>query len=70
MFLAAAQDNLDGKTVRVILDDEANRGDYADTGKPRDHGTPQHNGAWYRWGFEQNRTAECNTWLAGSDDVS
>ncbi|MBF6144308.1 neutral zinc metallopeptidase [Nocardia nova] len=44
------------------------RGDQA--GDMRDHGTPDHYGAWYDQGHDNNRTWMCNTWNSPSDSVS
>lgn len=39
-------------------------------GYPRDHGSPANNHRWFRQGFEQNRTQQCNTWRASAVTVS
>lgn len=39
-------------------------------GDMRDHGTPDHGGAWYDQGHDNNRTWMCNTWASPSDAVS
>jgi len=46
-----------------------NRGDEHHSG-PRDHGTSEHTRAWWQQGATTNRTQKCNTWAAGSADVS
>lgn len=29
---------------------------------PRNHGTPKHNGMWYKQGFDRKKAYQCNTW--------
>jgi len=62
-----------GSITRAMLDatarDQARRGDYPETGQPRDHGTPANNGAWFGQGVRLNQTSQCNTWEAQSDSV-
>ncbi|WP_245997849.1 neutral zinc metallopeptidase [Nocardia pseudobrasiliensis] len=50
------------------LYDNYHRGDQP--GDMRDHGTEAHNGGWFETGYRNNRTQQCNTWLAASGDVS
>lgn len=34
---------------------------------PRSHGTPKHNGMWYKQGFDRRKAYQCNTWkISGS----
>ncbi|WP_063047070.1 neutral zinc metallopeptidase [Nocardia pseudovaccinii] len=39
-------------------------------GDARDHGTGQNAGDWFAQGYKTDRTPQCNTWLASSDDVA
>jgi predicted metalloprotease len=55
--------------VDQFLYDGYDRGDW-DSSKPRDHGSPQNNGAWQEHGYRNNRGNYCNTWLAESKHVS
>ncbi|WP_143219378.1 neutral zinc metallopeptidase [Actinokineospora bangkokensis] len=55
--------------VRDMLADGYNRGDW-NQNVPRDHGSPQHYGAWQEHGYKNNRTGPCNTWAAAAADVS
>lgn len=55
--------------VDQFLFDGYDRGDW-DSNKPRDHGSPQNNGAWQEHGYRNNRGNYCNTWAAGSEHVS
>ena len=32
---------------------------------PRNHGTPKHNGMWYKQGFDRREAYQCNTWTIG-----
>ncbi|WP_424184440.1 neutral zinc metallopeptidase [Actinokineospora sp. G85] len=57
------------QVVRDMLQDGYTRGDWKQ-GAPRDHGSPQHTGAWQEHGYKNNRTAPCNTWSAAPADVS
>lgn len=50
------------------LQDNYRRGD--SPGDVRDHGTKQHYGLWWEWGYSNNRVQKCNTWNATSDVVS
>jgi uncharacterized protein len=43
---------------------------FRDTVPDDTHGTVKHQVAWGRAGFDNNRTASCNTWLAKTEDVS
>lgn len=73
MFLTASvgQGSIDRTIYTEAAEDEAQRGDYPEqTGNPRDHGTPAHNGGWWTTGTSKNRTAECDTWDASPADVS
>lgn len=73
MFLTASvgRGSIDRTIYTEAAEDEAQRGDYPEeTGHPRDHGTPAHNGGWWQTGTSKNRTAECDTWDAASADVS
>ncbi|TDH48693.1 hypothetical protein E2F47_23000, partial [Mycobacterium eburneum] len=54
---------------RIALDDQQHRGDWQ-AGQPRDHGSTQHNGAWWQQGADNDRVAMCNTWSASSSDVA
>jgi predicted metalloprotease len=72
MFLGSA--SVSGGSVDKNIYNEAwnaqDRGDdYARNGK-RDHGTAQHNIAWWQHGATTNRNQQCNTWLSASADVS
>ncbi|PWW65300.1 neutral zinc metallopeptidase [Actinokineospora spheciospongiae] len=72
MWFAAGQNgggSFNDKVIREMLADGYNRGDWQQ-GVPRDHGSPQHYGAWQEHGFTNNRTGPCNTWAAASADVS
>ncbi|RDI43884.1 hypothetical protein DFR68_11864 [Nocardia mexicana] len=48
--------------------DAYGRGDAA--GDMRDHGSAQHMGDWFSTGFDQNRSAQCNTFKAPASQVS
>ncbi|WP_246257307.1 neutral zinc metallopeptidase [Amycolatopsis anabasis] len=62
-----------GSVDRNIFNEAANsqnRGDdYNPTGR-RDHGSANHNIAWWQHGSSKNRTQQCNTWASSSGDVS
>ncbi|GAA4442905.1 hypothetical protein GCM10023148_50040 [Actinokineospora soli] len=55
--------------VDQFLFDGYDRGDW-DSSKPRDHGSPENNGAWQEHGYRNNRGNYCNTWAADSQHVS
>ncbi len=72
MFYASSAGR--GSITRAMLDavarDQARRGDYPETGQPRDHGTPSNNGSWFGQGARLNQTFQCNTWEASDASVS
>lgn len=41
-----------------------------DWGGPRNHGTPAHNGMWYKLGWERRQAAGCNTWVVSGSQTS
>jgi predicted metalloprotease len=43
---------------------------FADGGGEKDHGTAPNQGRWAQIGYQQNKTAACNTWAAPQGDVS
>ena len=43
---------------------------FADGGGEKDHGTAAHQGRWAEIGYQENKTAACNTWSAAQGDVS
>jgi uncharacterized protein len=43
---------------------------FKDTVADKTHGTVKHQIRWGKDGFDKNRTASCNTWLAPADEVS
>lgn len=43
---------------------------FKDTVADNTHGTVKHQIRWGKAGFDNNRTAACNTWTAGPDEVS
>ena len=43
---------------------------FADGGGEKDHGTAAHQGRWAQIGYQENKTAACNTWAAAQGDVS
>ncbi|TCP56084.1 hypothetical protein EV191_10124 [Tamaricihabitans halophyticus] len=70
MGALTGQGSVDTNMARESLEDAAQRGDYPETGRPRDHGTPQNNGAWMNHGYERNATGDCNTFAADPDTVA
>ena len=43
---------------------------FKDTVADNTHGTVKHQIRWGKAGFDNNKTASCNTWTATPDDVS
>lgn len=72
MYMAAGaiSGQLTTDSVAYARDDAYNRGDFPDTGYPRDHGTPENNGGWWSWGYENNQPYYCNTWVSPAADVA
>ncbi|MCM6772634.1 neutral zinc metallopeptidase [Nocardia sp. CDC159] len=70
MFLSASAGggSLSAAQSGNAREDAYGRGDAP--GDMRDHGTAQHMGEWFSTGFDQNRTARCNTFIAPSGQVS
>ncbi|EWM13862.1 MULTISPECIES: neutral zinc metallopeptidase [unclassified Kutzneria] len=66
MFLASVAGH--GSVSRSMAGDGAAA--FADGGGEKDHGTAAHQGRWAQIGYEQNKTAACNTWAAPQGDVS
>ncbi|HEX6354003.1 neutral zinc metallopeptidase, partial [Actinophytocola sp.] len=70
MFLAATYGR--GSVNDNVLNEartSQDRGDH-NPGVPRDHGTDDHAIGWWEQGAQQNRTYQCNTWLAPPEDVA
>ncbi|MCX4093749.1 neutral zinc metallopeptidase [Nocardia sp. alder85J] len=70
MFLAATSGggSLTAAQTTITRKDAYGRGDAP--GDMRDHGTSQHMGDWWSAGFDDDRTAQCNTFTAAATDVS
>jgi predicted metalloprotease len=70
MFLAATygRGSVDDNLLTEARTSQ-DRGDH-NPGLPRDHGTDQHAIGWWEQGAQQNRTYQCNTWLAPPEDVA
>jgi predicted metalloprotease len=66
MFLASVAGR--GSITRSMAGDGAAA--FADGGGEKDHGTAQNQGRWAEVGYQQNKTAACNTWSAAQGDVS
>ncbi|MFC0433447.1 neutral zinc metallopeptidase [Kutzneria buriramensis] len=66
MFLASVAGR--GSVSRSMAGDGAAA--FADGGGEKDHGTAQNQGRWAEVGYQQNKTAACNTWSAAQGDVS
>ena len=68
MSLAALQNGgVSNELIFPALQDSSLRGD--EHGTVPDHGSTQTNAAWVNQGFTKNRVVQCNTWLAGPQDV-
>ena len=68
LFLAAAVGR--GSVDTTVARDAQNTQDRGDPpGERRDHGTSAHASSWWTQGFVKKTVAQCNTWLASSDDV-
>ncbi|MQY31479.1 neutral zinc metallopeptidase [Nocardia aurantia] len=70
MFVAATSGggSLTSSQTTITRKDAYGRGDAS--GDMRDHGTSQHMGDWWSAGFDDNKTAQCNTFTASAGDVS
>jgi predicted metalloprotease len=66
MFLASVAGR--GSVSRSMASDGAAA--FADGGGEKDHGSAAHQGQWAQNGYQQNKTAACNTWSAAQGDVS
>ncbi|MFI9386202.1 neutral zinc metallopeptidase [Kutzneria sp. NPDC052558] len=66
MFLASVAGR--GSISRSMAADGAAA--FADGGGESDHGSPAHQGRWAQIGYQENKTAACNTWAAAQGDVS
>jgi predicted metalloprotease len=66
MFLASVAGR--GSITRSMAADGAAA--FADGGGEKDHGTASNQGRWAQIGYQQNKTAACNTWAAPQGDVS
>ncbi|MBB5891572.1 neutral zinc metallopeptidase [Kutzneria kofuensis] len=66
MFLASVAGR--GSISRSMAGDGAAA--FADGGGEKDHGTAAHQGRWAQIGYQENKTAACNTWSAPQGDVS
>jgi predicted metalloprotease len=66
MFLASVAGR--GSISRSMAADGAAA--FADGGGEKDHGTAAHQGRWAEIGYQENKTAACNTWAAAQGDVS
>lgn len=45
-------------------------GNIGDWRGPRTHGTPKHNGMWYKQGYDRRKAYQCNTWTIGGSYTS
>ncbi|MFF0489402.1 neutral zinc metallopeptidase [Nocardia sp. NPDC004068] len=70
MFLSssATGGSLSPSQTGNAREDAYGRGDAP--GDMRDHGTARHMGDWFSTGFDQNKTAQCNTFTAPATQVS
>jgi len=66
MFLASVAGR--GSISRSMAADGAAA--FADGGGETDHGSAVHQGRWAEIGYQENKTAACNTWAAAQGDVS
>ncbi|QUQ68986.1 neutral zinc metallopeptidase [Kutzneria sp. CA-103260] len=66
MFLASVAGR--GSISRSMAADGAAA--FADGGGEKDHGSAAHQGRWAEIGYQENKTAACNTWAAAQGDVS
>ena len=66
MFLASVAGH--GSVSRSMAADGAAA--FADGGGEKDHGSAPNQGRWAQIGYQQNKTAACNTWAAPQGDVS
>ncbi|MGH3435274.1 MAG: neutral zinc metallopeptidase [Sciscionella sp.] len=72
MFLAATAGygSVTTGMAQEALRDNRKRGDFANTGRPPDHGLPKWSGAWWKQGYDRNLTSQCNTWKVPSNAVA
>jgi hypothetical protein len=66
MFLASVAGR--GSVTKSMAADGAAA--FADGGGEQDHGSAPNQGRWAQIGYQQNKTAACNTWAASQGDVS
>jgi len=66
MFIAsvAGRGSVSAKLARQSADS------FRDTVADKSHGSVKHQVTWGRAGYDNNKTAACNTWLAPAGDVS
>jgi predicted metalloprotease len=66
MFIASVtgRGSVSAKLGRAAADS------FKDTVPDNTHGTVKHQVRWGKAGFDNNRTAACNTWTVGADEVS
>lgn len=70
MYLASSKGggSLTASQIGVARTDAYHRGD--GPGDMRDHGTTANGGAWFELGYDENRTAQCNTFSAPASKVN
>ncbi|MFI6870795.1 neutral zinc metallopeptidase [Nocardia sp. NPDC050406] len=70
MYLASSKGggSLSANQIEIARTDAYHRGD--GPGDMRDHGTTANGGAWWEVGYDENRTAQCNTFTAPASKVN